>query len=451
MLHQTRQSIQDQFCPQALSQIQEFAVSDIRSYHGPALLAKRSKRLTPKVGTNFMNTAFNQEFATSPIPEARAVGSKATRRGGSLIGMTLLCLVAIAGQSIGLFSLIRFGAEREGWNAQKVQFANVQSEWEKLSSSATSKVSELDQKKNSLMAEISKLEDDRSRLADDVAKVKGQFESLSQSREEALALQRRAQQQQQAALDAETAAQTRVTELTKSKGSLEGDIEQLKTERDGIQSAVQTAQLTSEQQKAAIAKQAQELTDMDKRLSSGREELRKQNAEMLKASDDLAKALAGKQAALATTIAAADEKERVSKLQEELATLTGKVAALKSEKETTQSDLAKEETRLQNAKLKLADFLEQWKTRETVLKDLTKIQADLTTLNAAKTSAEGELQRLKEQLAKSELDAATKSKERTELQSRIDELRKEEAKLAAALLERIKSLKAGDAKEGSSP
>jgi chromosome segregation ATPase len=388
---------------------------------------------------------FSSPLAGSPYPANHKLG----RVGGSLLAMVLLCLVAILGQAIGLYSLIRHGSEREGWNAQKAQFANVQSEWEKVTNSASIEVKELDQKRSALLLEIKKLDEDRKRNAEEAAKVKGQLDSFTQSREETLTLQRRAQEQQQLALDAESAAKARTAELATAKENLERDLEQLKTESMALQKAAQAAKTTSEQQAAAIAKQTQELAEMDKRLASGREEVRKQNADLIKASEDLAKALSGKQAALAATTAAADESERVSKLQDELAKLTGVVAALKSEKETTQSDLAKEETRLQNAKLRLADYLEQWKTRETILKDLSTLQTDLASLKTNKATAEQELQGLKDQLTKATVDASTKSKEVTEIQARVEELRKEEARLAAALLERVKSLKATDAKEGT--
>ena len=52
----------------------------------------------------------------------------------SMMGVGALCLAAIAAQSAGLLSVVRFVTTREGWEAQKSQFSAVTSEWEQMSS-----------------------------------------------------------------------------------------------------------------------------------------------------------------------------------------------------------------------------------------------------------------------------------------------------------------------------
>ena len=57
-----------------------------------------------------------------------------------MMGVGTLCLVAIAAQSAGLMSVVRFVTTREGWEAQKSQFSAVTSEWEQMSSVTKSKI-----------------------------------------------------------------------------------------------------------------------------------------------------------------------------------------------------------------------------------------------------------------------------------------------------------------------
>jgi hypothetical protein len=362
--------------------------------------------------------------------------------------MACLCLVAIAGQATGLYSLVRYGAEREGWNAQKSQFASVQSEWNRLSQQFTGDLGDLKQQKSALAAEIEKLEEDRKRLAEDLAKVRGQFDSIAQSRDEAISLQHRAQQQQQQALDAEQAAQARTAELTKSHSTVQRDIDALKMELASLEKAAQANRLAVDQQKTAIGKQAQELADLAMRLTAGRDDLRKQNADLLTVSDELTKALAAKQMAIATGNAVVDESDRLTKTREELALFSGKVVAMKSERDAVQSELAKEQTRLQNAKDKLADYLEQWRTRETITKQVATLQLEIGKLTKSQSDIEALVQRLKDEQTRAEQSATAKTKELSDLQSRVDALRNEEGKLASALLERIKALKPGSPPEG---
>jgi chromosome segregation ATPase len=388
----------------------------------------------------------DEDVSKPPLPPpvvGRGFGVK--QSGGSLLAMAGLCLIAIGAQATGLYSLVQFGAEREGWNAQKSQFANVQSEWNRLSQEFNGELEQQKVQKAALAAEIVKLDDDRRRLAEDLAKVKGQYDSIAESRDEAIALHRRAQQQQQAALDAEQAAQTRTAELNNQLTTIQRDIVQLKNEQVTLEKAVQVNRTTADQQKMVIAGQSQELAELDKRLVSGRDELRKQNADLLKASDELAKALAAKQAALAVV----DEGERLTKAQDELASLTGQIAALKTEKGAIQTEFAKEEARLQNAKERLADYLEQWKTRDTITKQVTSLQADVARLTKERADIEGALETLRSEHANAQSAAEAKSKELSDVQKSLDELRKEEIRLGAVLLEKVKALKSAESPQGA--
>jgi len=82
-------------------------------------------------------TYFSQ-FLISDAPEvARRMPAEPKQKINmlpSMMGVGALCLAAIAAQSAGLMSVVRFVTTREGWEAQKSQFSAVTSEWEQMSS-----------------------------------------------------------------------------------------------------------------------------------------------------------------------------------------------------------------------------------------------------------------------------------------------------------------------------
>lgn len=382
-------------------------------------------------------------MSTSPIdPQAawQLQSMPATpRRRGTLIGITLLFLIALAGQSVGLRSLIQYGLERDGWLTQKQRQDQILSEWMELNSQLKAELDELKTSKSELMTENAKLSAEQKRLADELVPVKAQFEAISKARDEAVSLQQRAKQQEQTSLDAAQAAQLKADDLGKTNKEVAAAISNLKMEKDQLSQTVTTLQATVTSQKDAIAKQTQDLTELDTQLSKSKDGLRKVNADLVMASRDLESALKEKQDAKAAILDAIDNSERLTKIKDEFASVTGKVAALKTEKESLVAEIAKEETRIENAKKKLAAYLEQWNNRDLLTKEITTMQSDLAKLNGDKKALIESIAELTQKQKDAESAVLTKNKLASDTQGRIDELLKEETRLANALLERIKN------------
>jgi chromosome segregation ATPase len=340
-----------------------------------------------------------------------------------------------------LTSVLQHSADKASWNAQKEQFANVQREWDQLGERQRSDVDTLQKDKELLGTEVVKLREDRSRVADDLSKVQGQFDSLASTRDEAVALTRRAQEQRQVALDAEQSIQRQLGDLKKQQETLQSAITRLTGERDSIQLAVNTTQSTLDIQKTELAKRTQDLMAIDERVTAAREELRKQNAALVTVSEEVVKLLAQRQSARNDIADATDESDRVAKAKREMATLNGQLQALKTEKASIESDLAKDEARLQHAKVKLADYVEQWKTRDSIVKEVSTLRSDQTKLASDKVMLEAAIATLNEKQSELAAGLALKEKQSADLQSRIDELRKEDIRLSATVLAKTKTIK----------
>jgi hypothetical protein len=63
----------------------------------------------------------------------------------SILFISTLSIAAIAAQSVGLMSMVRFVTTREGWEAQKNQFSAVTAEWEQMSASTKAKIDQFRQ------------------------------------------------------------------------------------------------------------------------------------------------------------------------------------------------------------------------------------------------------------------------------------------------------------------
>ena len=353
----------------------------------------------------------------------------------SMMGVGLLCLIAIAAQGSGLWSVVRFVTSRESWEAQKNQFAAVTSEWEQMSSATKSKIDqyrlEQVQAEQKKIAAEKELEDALKRLAT----VKGELDAVQQSASSALDQQRRSQSDEQASLDAIQKLKGDISDLTKRKTTLENQLDSNGKLIDTTQSRIAVNQTTLESQDTELKENEQKRQQLETSLKTARENLRKVNDELLASNDDLAEALKAKKEATIATDAAMNLAKEVETLKSEKAKLSGEMVALSTQKQELEKELATSDSRMNVARTKLADYLDKWNNRDKLSQEIDDLNARVTTLKKSESDTTANIAKLTDQSIKLETKTKTLAEEIKTADSQLTELKNRQKEVLAELVE----------------
>jgi chromosome segregation ATPase len=379
------------------------------------------------------------QFLKSEAPEVvrkmPAEPKQKTNMLPSMMGVGTLCLVAIAAQSAGLMSVVRFVTTREGWEAQKSQFSAVTSEWEQMSSTTKAKIEQFRQEEvqaeQKRVAAEKELEDVLKRLAT----VKGELDAVQQSASSALDQQRRSQSEEQASLDVIQRLKGDISDLTKRKTTLENQLDSNGKLIDTTQSRIVVNQTTLESQDTELKDNEQKRQQLETSLKTARENLRKVNDELLASSDDLAEALKAKKEATIATDAAMNLAKEVETLKSEKAKLSGEMVALSMQKQEQEKELATSDSRMNVARTKLSDYLDKWNNRDKLSQEIDDLNARVTTLKKSESDTTANIAKLTDQSIKLETKTKTLVEEIKTADSQLTELKNKQKEVLAELVE----------------
>jgi chromosome segregation ATPase len=200
----------------------------------------------------------------------------------SILFISTLSIAAIAAQSAGLMSMVRFVTTREGWEAQKNQFAEVTSEWEQMSASTKAKIDQFRQGETAAEQKRVAAEKELEDVLKKLATGKGELDALTQSATSALDQQRRSQSEEQASLDAIQKLKGEISDLGKQKTTLQTQIESNGKLLESVQARVATNQSTLESQDTELKSNEQKRLQLENSLKTSRESLRKVNEDLLR-------------------------------------------------------------------------------------------------------------------------------------------------------------------------
>ena len=353
----------------------------------------------------------------------------------SMVGIGVLSLVAIAAQSAGLMSVVRFVTTREGWEAQKNQYSAVTSEWEQISEATKSKIDQFRQEE--VLAEQKRVaaEKELEEALKKLATVKGELDAVQQSASSALDQQRRSQSEEQASLDAIQKLKGDISELTKIKTSLENQIDSNGKLLDSTQSRVAVNQATLESQDNELKDNEQKRQQLETSLKTARENLRKVNDEVLVANDDLVVALKATKEATMATDAAINLAKEVENLKSEKAKLSGEMAALSMQKQELEKELATSDSRMNVARTKLADYLDKWNNRDKLTQEIDDLNARVTTLKKSESDSTANILKLTDQSIKLETKTKLLAEEIKTAESQLTDLKNKQKEILAELVE----------------
>ncbi len=366
-----------------------------------------------------------------------------------ILGVITLSFVAIIAQSAGLVSVVRYVTNREGWEAQKAQYAVVKSEWESMSVSTKQNID--DQRKQQLQ-----IEQDRARaekeleiVLEKLAKSKGELDTLQVAADSAEEVQKRAQSQEQTTLDNVQVLERQLSDLSKRKIELEVQTSSAKETLEGLDAKISNNQTTLDGQNRELQANSVRMTQMDAALKTTRESLRKAGDDLVKANEDLSAALSAMTNATAETESAKNIKAEVDSLRSEKAKLSGEIDSLLSQKLGLEKELTTADSRLAVANSRLAEYLDKWNNRENLSREIDELLNRVKGLKQTESDTVENISKLNERSV--QLVASVKSLsdqvEASELQ--LTELRKKQQELIKELLDLQKLKKQIEDNSGS--
>ena len=349
--------------------------------------------------------------------------------------VSALSILAIAAQSSGLMSVVKFVTTREGWEAQKAQFSAVTSEWESMSAATKTKVDQFRQEEIQSEQNRVAAEKELETVLKKLASAKGELETIEKSASSAIDLQRRAQSEELTTLDAIQKIKTELSDLTKQKTSLQTQIGANKKILEGLESRATTNQATLESQGTELQNNAKELTQVENSIRAARETLRKTSDEVLTVNNDLVEALQAKKEAIVATEAARSLAQEVKKNGSEKAKLSGEIDAMSLQKQAIEKDIASADARLGVARTKLSDFLDKWNNRERLSQEIDNMNARVTSLKKTESDTTANIAKLTDQSIKLETKTKTLSEELKNAETQLTDLKNKQKELLTELLE----------------
>ncbi len=367
------------------------------------------------------------------------------------MGIVLLCIAAVAAQAVGLVSVIKYVTTREAWEAQKNQFSEVASEWEMLSQSAQSRISshqkqEIDAEQRKIAAE-KELEEALKKLA----ATKGELDAIQSSANSAVELQKRAQAEEQASLDSIQKLKGELGELAKQKAAMQAQIDSSSKELQTAQTRLAGDKATLESQDATIKSNEAKVAQLDASLKAARENLRKVSDELLAANNDVAAALEAKKEATVATEAAMKLAKDVEKLQQDQAKISGEIAALSMQKLELEKDLTTSDSRMNNARAKLAEYLDKWNNRDRLNQEVDQMSTRVNTLRKSESELTDGISRLTDQSIKLETKTKGLTQEIKNAEAQLADLKNQQKEALAELLELQKLKKEAEGKGDGGP
>ena len=353
----------------------------------------------------------------------------------AIMVVSALSILAIAAQSSGLMSVVKFVTTREGWEAQKAQFSSVTSEWESMSAATKTKVDQYRQEE--IQSEQNRVAADKEleTVLKKLASAKGEFETIEKSASSAVELQRRAQSEEQATLDAIQKIKAELSDLTKKKANLQTQLDATKKTLEGLESRVTTNQATLESQSTELKNNEQKLTQFENSIRTARENLRKTSDEVLTVNNDLVEAFQAKKEVIVATEAARNLAQEVEKNRSEKAKLAGEIDAMSLQKQAFEKDIATADARMGVARTKLADYLDKWNNREKLSQEIDDMNARVTSLKKTESDTTANMAKPTDQSIKLETKTKTLSEELKNAETQLTDLKNKQKELLTELLE----------------
>jgi chromosome segregation protein len=353
----------------------------------------------------------------------------------AILVVSALSILAIAAQSSGLMSVVKFVTTREGWEAQKAQFSAVTSEWESMSAATKTKVDQFRQEEIQSEQNRVAAEKELESVLKKLASAKGELETIEKSASSAVELQRRAQAEEQTTLDAIQKIKTELSDLNKQKTNMQTQIGANRIVLEGLESRVTTNKATLESQATELQDNAQKLTQVENSIRTARETLRKTSDDVLAANNDLVEALQAQKEAVVATEAARNLAQEVEKYKSDKAKLAGELEAMSQQKQALEKDIATADGRLGVARTKLADYLDKWNNRDKLSQEIDSMNARVTSLKKTESDTTANIAKLTEQSIKLETKTKTLVEEVKNAESQLTDLKNKQKELLAELLE----------------
>jgi chromosome segregation ATPase len=173
--------------------------------------------------------------------------------------------------------------------------------------------------------------------------------------------------------------------------------------------------------------------------------------ELLAANNDVAAALEAKKEATVATEAAMKLAKDVEKLQQDQAKISGEIAALSMQKLDLEKDLTTSDSRMNNARAKLAEYLDKWNNRDRLTQEIDQMSTRVNALKKSESELTDGISRLTDQSIKLETKTKGLTQEIKNAEAQLADLKNQQKEALAELLELQKLKKEAEGKGDVGP
>lgn len=298
----------------------------------------------------------NQVPPVTAVSNTRGHPNRSTR--GPILGgltLTVLGLVALAGQGLGLQSLVTFSGQQAVWEASQTERSSIAEEHAKLLVERLAELEKTHKAVQDAKAELDAARPERDRVTAELTRIKRELELVRQARDEAVNQQQAANQQMQKSVDASQIAESKTSEMLTQQTAIRVDLVKITLDHDQLKKAGVETDASLQQRMNQLSDLQKQQDDFQKRIAESATRLRDMQQGLVKAlselettSGDRDKALRQRDEAVVIRDAYLKEvtrlKDSTQTLNDENTRLTDVIARLKQEKadaETSTNDVLK--------------------------------------------------------------------------------------------------------------
>jgi len=354
------------------------------------------------------------------------------------VGMSVIGMLMLSGQGLGLHSLVKFqeatlelAAERDIWEAEKRQREDTVAEWKNLVAGVKKDLQDSRIRKGMLAEELEPLEAEHSTLVAKADAARKRLDLLETSVEEAVAAQKDAEKRTQDAVERHQQLSNEISSMQSRLAPLKTDIENLTAQRDAVSEALQDMDATLKKYVEQLAALRNDCTNIQDDILERRKERTEAEKSYRAATDSLQTITAEMVKVKAERDALALECDQMNALKAQKAQLEGAVATAKKAAASAaiqQEGVQAELDRLTKERDEIEDFVMRGKAakastlaeyqalkprKESLDADVAALQQETAQLKKEEARLEGAIQSLKEQgiTLERECEARQKTKE----------------------------------------
>jgi chromosome segregation ATPase len=261
----------------------------------------------------------------------------------------------------------------------------------------------------------------------------------------AIESQREAKAQEQLSLERSKTLDTEIENLRSKKQELVDTINVANHDLATTQSKLSDNSTLLDRQEKEVKSNSSRLTQLESTLKATRDELKTTREELVKATEDLTATVIARKNSAAAIENANDIKKEVESLRSEKAKLTGEISSLAAQRSQLEENLANADSRISVAEKKLADYLSKWNNRDKINQEIDQLLDRVKTLKQTESDTVENISRLNDQSVKQETKVKSLADEIKLAQEQLSELKEEQKKILASIIELQKQRREIDA------